>query len=107
MTAGGKKKAEAAIREINGGLLTFTWRDVEFTRPARLPITVAFDLAELEDSDDIAQIVRFIGLVVGESELAKLKAKLIEDGDEITALAVVAGEFIGAAFEATGDDPGE
>jgi hypothetical protein len=106
MSAGGKK-AEAAIREIDGGLITFTWRGAEFTRPARLPITVAFQLAELEDSDDIAQIIRFIGLVVGDAELAKLKAKLAEDGDALTDLGEVAGEFIGAAFEATGDDPGE
>jgi hypothetical protein len=106
MAAGGKKAAAAAA-ELGDGPVEFSWRGATFTRPARVPATLAFDLAEIEEGAGITAIIRLIGAFVGTEQLTKVRAQVDADGVALGELEDALAEFINAALEPSAVEMGE
>lgn len=100
-------KAAAARAERNGGAKSCTWRGLKFTLPEKLPATVTFDMAEIETSDEIAPLFRFLTGLIGEGGLARVRDKVAKDGDSIDELSEIFESLLDEIFGAYGVSLGE
>lgn len=102
------KKAAAARAEKTPDAKTFTWRDLTFDLPAQLPATVAFDFADMAESDSgPLAAFRLLGSIIGNDHLAEIRKKIAADGDTVDDLETIIGELFTAAFEPYGISLGE
>lgn len=98
--------AKAAAAEAPDATVSFEWRGITLTRPAKLPASLAFDLADMAESTDFSVVVRLLTTVIGAEQFTLVRAKIAEDGDSLDDLANVLQEFLTLAL-APGSEPGE
>lgn len=101
-------KAAAARAEKTAQERTCTWRGLEFTLPAQLPATVAFDLADLQDQgEDFTLVLRLLRSLMGEEAITAVRRQLAVDGDSMDELGDVIVELCGEVLGGYGISLGE
>lgn len=103
-------KAAAARAERNGAAKVCTWRGLKLKLPDELPATVAFDLAEVQNSDeaDITSLFNFLIGLIGVDGLTTVRARVAKDGDSLAHfLEHGFPELLNAIFAPYGTDLGK
>lgn len=105
-----RKKAGAARAETKKppAAKTFAWRGIQLKLPDRLPATVAFDLADLETSEEaLTPLFRFITGLIGSDQLARVRTKVAEDNDSLDDLPDILSGIVSSILDEYGMSVGE
>lgn len=98
-------RAETATAPAPKG---FTWRGIEFKLQDRLPATIAFDIADIENgAESLGPLFAFLTSLLGKDQLKQVRAKLEEDGDTFDDLPEILPELIDLALDPFGMSLGE
>ncbi len=108
-SAAARKAAAARTEKTNTDAHVFEWRGHKLTLPDRLPATVAFDLAELQEpgNQSMSPMFRFLAGLIGTEQLALVRDQIAKDGDALDELEQILAELLDGVLGAFGMNLGE
>lgn len=106
-----KAKARAETNrqraEANGKPKAIEWHGITLDLPDELPGEIAFAYGDLEHDDSIGGLVKFLTVLLGEGNVAKVRAKVAEEGIPFSAMPATLDELAGDVFKVYGTSAGE
>lgn len=103
-------RAAAAAAEKGGSEITVRWRKLELVVPARLPLAVAFDLAEAEEDSgglDQQTLFRVLRAVLGRDQFRQVRNAIADESISIDEGVDVLLDLFQTVTASYGLSPGE